>query len=435
MQSRSASYIRRTQSKRLPMNVMATGGRARRLSRYDLNFAANLYRGVTAADIVCTRSTVAWGDDSAGNWTQFLANTLVRTDKGAQVWESRTNSNANNTGQGLTTGDLGSGGALPTTHVSDFASPLNGLTLTVLGSGTESGLIYHDIRLHGTTSGAGANKIVEQFSGNQDIAAVTNDRWFGSAFINLIAGSLTGITALFLSVDQRNSSGTILVRTTTSLLASTIPSVAALGTSRPNTGGTLTQATLAFVSSALYVSYSSGSALVDITFRVGVEQLEKCPSIGAGPTSPIMTTVAADTRAADVPSVPLHTTFPDGFTLTATGYPTQGNTYVPAQYIMSVDDGSTANYVGVGRRQTNDIVATFASAGPVPAILSVWTQSLAATISLADRSGYGVLSFTGQSPVLDTAAGFPSGLNTIHIGCKPDGTSQWNGYITDITLN
>lgn len=426
MQSRSASYIRRTQSKRLPMNVMATGGRARRRPRYDLNFANNTYGGLAAGTIVCSRASTAWGDTLAGTWASFPSNTMVRTDRGLQVWESRTNSVRNNTEINAVPGTPGT---YPDFHTSAY--PVNGLALNVIGTGTESGLDYIDLQLVGTASGTGTNVAMYLFDSTTQIVAVNGDHWSTSAFVTLRDGSVNNLSAFFLRVDERNSGGGALASSTTTLAGI---SLGTLGLSRFQVSRPFTQASAAFVSAGIYVSYSSG-AVINMTFRVAREQIEFLPSISGQASSPIPTSSAAVTRAADVVSVPIAWSPGVGLFMTATGYPTSGNTYVTAQYIMSVDDGSTTNYVGMGRRQTNDVIQAFASAGPTPVILAVWTQNTAATVSLVDKDGYGAISFPGQTTVIDNTAGFPTGFNTIHIGCKPDGSSQWNGYITEATLN
>ena len=54
---------------------------------------------VTAANLLTTvsRASAATQVDSSGNWFQFPANTLARTDLGASIWEARTNSIRNST--------------------------------------------------------------------------------------------------------------------------------------------------------------------------------------------------------------------------------------------------------------------------------------------------------------------------------------------------
>jgi hypothetical protein len=267
------------------------------------------------------------------------------------------------------------------------------------------------------------------FDSTTQIAAVQGQAWSLSAFVTLVAGDNTGLTAFQLRMDERNSGGTSTGSQTTSLLGI---AAGTLGTSRFQTNRTLTSGTTAFISGGLYVSYSNG-ATIDITFRVAREQMEQDPGTGSSPTSPIRTTAGAVTRSADVVSAPVYVPG-GGISMTATGFPTQQNTFVNAQYIMSVDDGTTNNYFGIGRRQGNDVVQSFSSAGPHPAIATVWTQNTNATIGLSAVNSSGTLTFTGQSPVTDTTAGFPAGFNTIHIGCTADGTSQWNGYITEMTL-
>jgi hypothetical protein len=170
---------------------------------------------------------------------------------------------------------------------------LTGLTQEVVGTGTESGITYIDIKLSGTPSGAGVYRYF--FEGATTAAALTGQSWSSAWYRKLVAGSLTGISTFGDLYQEFTSAGAFV---TEASINTTSPTASSLASQRGSTTRTLAGgATTAFVRSGIQISLTG--AAIDITLRIGLPQLE----LGAFATSVIPTTTTALTRAADVASV------------------------------------------------------------------------------------------------------------------------------------
>ena len=249
----------------------------------------------TFSDIITfTRASTATFFNSAGvltsaatNAPRFDYNPSTLAAQGLLIEESRTNSIRNNTMQGAV---AGTPGTLPTNWTQVL--PATGtFTREIVGTGTENGITYIEIRYTGTPGASNNYQIYSE--GFTTVAASSGQTWTGTLYAKLVGGSFAGISSLGLTVYERNSGGGFVAGSQTNIT----PTSSALNTQRYTTTRTLTDATTAAVQSGLIFAFTG--AAIDITLRIGLPQLE----LGAFATSVIPTTTTALTRAADVASV------------------------------------------------------------------------------------------------------------------------------------
>ena len=255
----------------------------------DLQFA-----GATSLDnrITFTRASTATYFDQLGV-LQSASTDVARFDYdpstlaplGLLIEEQRTNSIRNNTMQGAV---AGTPGTLPTNWLYGQVSTL---TTEIVGTGTEAGVAYVDVRISGTLTGSP----LVYFESNSTVVATDAQTWATSFFVKLVGGSTTNISSVAVRLRMSDSGGTNLGFLTGSAI--TLPtSSTSLSACRFSAALTTTNASTAFVMPALTFS---ATGAIDITLRIGLPQLE----LGAFVTSVIPTTTTALTRSADVASM------------------------------------------------------------------------------------------------------------------------------------
>jgi hypothetical protein len=179
----------------------------------------------------------------------------------------QTNQIRNNTMQGAV---AGTPGTLPT-NWAYFAN--GGLTTSVVGTGTQNGISYIDLRLNGTTSGTFA---VLAFDATT-VTASAGQVWTESFWASLVAGSTANITSLNVDIRQTGGAGGTF----------DTPFVPTAAFTRVSGSGTL-GASATGVIPALALFFASGVA-IDITLRIGWPQLV----LGAVAGDPVPTYGAA----------------------------------------------------------------------------------------------------------------------------------------------
>jgi hypothetical protein len=219
-----------------------------------------------------------------------LAPSSLRTVVRALIEGSKTNGIRNPRAEGSTVGVIGSGGVAPTNWTISGGA---GVAMSVVGTGTESGIPYIDVRCNGTASGAIFPAVF--FEANNSIAAVNTDRRTISAFLRLVSGSWTNVSGIGLGGWEYSAVPAFLASNTGT---NTFPTFAPLSSQRQSYLPTMGQATTAFWQPLVTVSLANG-AVVDFTLRIGAPQDEA----GSGATSVILPAVGtplATTRAFDV---------------------------------------------------------------------------------------------------------------------------------------
>ena len=379
-------------------------------------WGAQLEQSPTVGEYVPTTSTI----NSA---PRFDHNPTTGESLGLLVEEQRTNSIRNNTMVGAV---AGTPGTLPTNW-----SPvsLSGLTQTIVGTGTESGIAYIDIRIFGTTSSVLFFGIGPE--GTTVVAATPNSIWTSTFYVRLMAGSLANITGFKNVLTNFSGTGSALNQFA---VTSFTPTSAALLTQRSScstTSATFTNATTAFVRSLFQIEANSGAS-IDITLRIGLPQLEQ----GAFATSPILTSTAAATRSADVASI-------TGANFSSWYRQDEGTVFAEMDRniaisttgtVVSINDNSVNNRLYNFRQDSASALTVISATGgtldgaPQVALVNTSTRNrVAAAQSLNNLA----VVANGGTAVPDTSVAMPT-VNQVQIG-NVTSISYFNGIIRRLT--
>jgi hypothetical protein len=246
-------------------------------------------------DITFTRTGTATFFNSSGVLTTSTANTprfdhdpVTLASKGLLIEEARTNSIRNSQAGGSANGVVQTGsGIFPTNWGLSSNLPGTGLSREVIGTGTQNGFSYIDVRFSGTNTSGSSQNLGFALESGSNIAASAGQTWTHSVYLAIVQGSLVGTWSI--NVVERSSTGVFLTHTFQSI-ATVSSSLARFTVTR-----TLTDPTTAFVNPGVVTGLSHGST-IDLTLRIAAPQLER----GSFATSYIPTTTAAVTRGPDV---------------------------------------------------------------------------------------------------------------------------------------
>lgn len=326
----------------------------------------------------------------------------------------RTNSIRNGEAQGSV---AGSPGTLPS-NWNDVNTV--GLTRTIVGAGTINGFNYLDIRLSGTPL-AGTYELL--FDGASQIAAASGQKWTGSFYIGLIAGSLTGITSVNVRVSER-AAGVEVAGSSQAIVPTIDPTRISVIRTLNNVGTTNVISEMTAVVTAV---------AIDATFRIACAQVE----LGYGATSYIRTTTVAATRAQDVLSIA--TSGLGGFNASA------GTLVLQARAAPFYDAGATSqcalsfatggDYITMTRfafgsgRMLIRLVDNFSDVGNVPANPALTANT---DFKCAQAWALNDLAICLNGGSVSTNLTMPSmpTVNTLYIGMSDTGFGEhFNGFI------
>ena len=210
----------------------------------------------------------------AATTPRFDYNPVTLACKGLLVEEARTNLVPKSSGAGISAG---------------IGSTVSGITSSVVGTGTESGLDYVDIRIAGTPALASIALDPYLFGTFPQFALSAGASNSLSAYGRVVSSTGGPITPKLYLVWETGASAFLGLA---SLSLDT--GAASIGKGRSSVSGT-SPASTAQGRVALAAEGMTAGVAVDVTVRIGGCQAE----VGAFPTSYIPTTSAAVTRTAD----------------------------------------------------------------------------------------------------------------------------------------
>jgi hypothetical protein len=244
------------------------------------------------------RSGTAYADNLAAVYSSFAANTERITDAGILLEPARTNEVRNNS--------MG-GASAPSTYPTNWGQFVgNGLAHSVVGTGTEDGLPYIDIKINGTATSSNGGFIRSEST--TQIVAALGEVWTVSQFIKVVSGTGT-FTAFRLRVSENNAAGTAQAQQYGSDIK------ASLSGTKTRFSGTFTLANASVARLTPYVcdyTFANGAVFDNLVLRFYAPQCEKAASA----SSPILTTSAAVTRSADALTLKLPAAGTKDLTLT-----------------------------------------------------------------------------------------------------------------------
>ncbi len=354
-----------------------------------------------------TRASAKYASNAAGVFSLFASGVPAITDRGILIEESRTNLVRNNSMQGAI---VGSPGSSPNNWFRTGNTP--GFSSEILGFGSVNGIDYIDIRM------VGDGTVAPRISADSEIPFVGGQTYTHSCFLQKLAGSNINFTLRNIDLLPASIIGsTTTISPTSELLR--------YSNVRASSAGT----TLGRID----IVPENGASPFDVSIRIGWPQVE----LGAFPTSPIRTTNAASTRAADVITIPsAFASLTQGSVYNEredTAGPATSNRVIFNNYI----DNNNVNYHLV---QTNDKDVLIINTGGVlqTALTSVNSVVAGALYKVAYRYGQDDIAIartTSLSPSIqtDTGSTMPTGAASIRVGGF-GGSAFLNGYLRRLTL-
>lgn len=368
-----------------------------------------------------TRASKGWYDGwdgqdgtAVGTLTEYASGVARVGPDGLLVEVATTNECRNPRAEGSTNGDLAGAGALPTNWVAAYS----GGTITIIGTGAESGWPYIDIRFNGTFAG----ETFLEIEAPTQVSAAQSETWTFSMGLRLVGGS--DPAGARIGLVERDSGGGFEAYDRHAVITLD-------GTHRRYfQTATLSDADTAAVTGMFYLD--AGLGAVDFTVRIYCPQLEE----KAYPTSTVLPTVsspAAATRAKDDIEIAAGSWLSDEPYSVYCRYKPRKTGLL--EYVWSTDDGSVGDYFaaylnGAGHNvitvENSSITETKTAADA--GIGAGDDYSLAVRLAADDFA----LSVNGLTQVTDSSWSLPTSPATaLVLGANPGNSNQLNGYIRD----
>jgi hypothetical protein len=245
--------------------------------------------GALGGGATYARASAANGFGASGVLFAAAANAPRFVGADAQLLLERQASNllANPRFEGATPGVIGSGGAVP----SDMdMTATSGMQREIVGTGTEDGIPYLDVRWNGTQANTNIALLWFGMGGGWTVGVGTV--FALSCCVRLVGGSLANVTAIRFRVQERQNTSVLA----NSNKAAFTPGTATLRTQRVTETHMMASASVNNARLQLSLSPSANQP-VDLTLRIGLPQVEA----GGATTSPVLPpagTPGVSTRAA-----------------------------------------------------------------------------------------------------------------------------------------
>lgn len=379
--------------------------------------------------VTFTRASSGTYFDSAGvlrtagtNVPRLDYDPVTLAPRGLLVEEQRTNSIRNNTMVGAA---AGSPGTYPT-NWSEFIANAE-ITRSIIGTGTESGIAYIDVRITGTVTASRSFNVY--FDTTTAIASANAAAWALSAYTRLVGGSLTNISAVKWALDQFSSTPTYL---STLFGSSFTPTSSALAGQRFSATLITNNASVATVRPLIsFVTATTGAC--DFTLRIGLPQLE----MGSIVTSPIPTTGTVATRAGDFVTQPITPA------ITNKAYTAVVDYLLPAGWlpqssprVVELNDGTLSNSITVWLPGTSGSNGWPVLGGVTGTLLSATGTIRGTPAATAVRiSGDNMLLRNKGAAAVTSSQTVPTTISRATIGCRDTDTiRQIDGHIRRFRL-
>jgi hypothetical protein len=377
------------------------------------NGSTTSYAGDGASGIYLGRAQLNAGATAlAYAPTTSVAAPVTYACKGFLIEEQRTNVVRNNTMAGASAGTPGTD---PTNW--SITGATSGITKAIVGVGTESGVDYIDVSFTGTASSA-VNFFINT-DGATSQAASSGQAWTASAYIRKISGNSPSATFLMAS-SGRTSGGGANESNTVALT----PTNAGLINQRSSVTANLVNASTAFILQYIQCGFASGE-VANLVLRIGLPQLE----LGPKASSPIRTTSAQVTRAADIPTVGNVTPWFNTMEGTFVAQFDPGVTTGQFSTAFVIDDGTANNIIRAIRNTSSSQKFGVTAGGVAQANIGLntitTTTKLAAVYKVNDISA----AEDGVLGTPDTVATIPSGLTTLRLGHDLGPANSLNGVL------